>query len=81
VPAGAAAVLTGSKFDNLGALADEPHDDAGAPIAIFAGDLFRDDERQVLTKLVSELFPAEIRLCGYWRFPRINRTNGRKPRW
>ena len=55
--AGAAAVLTGKRFDDLGVLAKELHGDTGAPIAIFAGDLFRDDERQVLTELVSELFP------------------------
>jgi len=56
--AGAAAVLTGKHFDDLGALAKELHTDTGAPIAIFAGDLFRDEERQVLTELVSELFPT-----------------------
>jgi short-subunit dehydrogenase len=56
--AGAAAVLTGNKFDNLGQLAKELHGDTGAAIAIFAGDLSRDDERQVLTELVSELFPS-----------------------
>ena len=56
--AGAAAVLTGKRFDDLGVLAKELHTDTGAPIAIFAGDLFRDDERQVLTELVSELFPT-----------------------
>ena len=56
--AGAAAILTGKKFDHLGTLAAELHDTTGAPIAIFAGDLTRDDERQVLAELVEELFPA-----------------------
>jgi short-subunit dehydrogenase len=56
--AGAAAILTGRKFADLGTLAEELHGETGAPIAIFAGDLSRDDERQVLTELVSELFPA-----------------------
>jgi NAD(P)-dependent dehydrogenase (short-subunit alcohol dehydrogenase family) len=56
--AGAAAVLTGEVFSRLGTLAAELHGDTGAPIAIFAGDLFRDDERQVLTEMVSELFPV-----------------------
>jgi NADP-dependent 3-hydroxy acid dehydrogenase YdfG len=56
--AGAAAVLTGKAFSRLGSLAAELHDETGAPIAIFAGDVFRDDERQVLTEMVSELFPT-----------------------
>jgi len=55
---GAAAILTGQVFTNLGTLAAELHDQTGAPIAIFAGDVSRADERQVLAELVSELFPA-----------------------
>jgi len=55
---GAAAVLTGTRFRDLGALAEELHGATGAPIAIFAGDLTRDDERQVLADLVAELFPS-----------------------
>lgn len=55
--AGAAAVLTGSKFSELGNVAAEIHGETGAPIAIFAGDLSRDDERAVLAEMVSELFP------------------------
>jgi hypothetical protein len=55
--AGAAAVLTGSKFAELGNVAAEIHGETGAPIAIFAGDLSRDDERAVLAEMVSELFP------------------------
>ena len=56
--AGAAAVLTGDLFGDLGDLAAELHDETGAPIAIFAGDLSRDDDRQVLAEIVSELFPV-----------------------
>jgi short-subunit dehydrogenase len=56
--AGAAAVLTGRAFSELGALAAALHGETGAQIAIFAGDLSRDDERQVLAEMVSELFPA-----------------------
>ena len=55
---GAAAILTGQKFDNLGTLAAELHGETGAPIAIFAGDVSRADERQVLAEMVSELFPV-----------------------
>jgi NAD(P)-dependent dehydrogenase (short-subunit alcohol dehydrogenase family) len=55
---GAAAILTGRKFDHLGTLAAELHGETGAPIAIFAGDVSRADERQVLAELVSELFPV-----------------------
>ncbi len=58
---GAAAVLTGTMFSDLGSLAAELHGDTGAPIAIFAGDLSRDDERQVFAELVSELFPNSLR--------------------
>jgi hypothetical protein len=36
----------------------EFHGETGAPIAIFAGDLSCDDERQVLTEMVAELLPA-----------------------
>jgi NAD(P)-dependent dehydrogenase (short-subunit alcohol dehydrogenase family) len=54
---GAAAVLTGSMFSDLGNLAKELHGETGAPIAIFAGDLSRDDERRSFAELVSELFP------------------------
>jgi len=56
--AGAAAVLTGEVFATLGRLAEELHDEMGAQIAIFAGDLARDDERAVLAEMVAELFPA-----------------------
>jgi NAD(P)-dependent dehydrogenase (short-subunit alcohol dehydrogenase family) len=56
--AGAAAVLTGTEFTELGSLAAEIHGDTGAPIAIFAGDLSRDDERAELVQLVAELFPT-----------------------
>ena len=56
--AGAAAVLTGEVFAVLGRLAEELHDDTGAQIAIFAGDLERADERAVLAELVAELFPS-----------------------
>ena len=56
--AGAAAVLAGDEFYELGDVAAEIHGDTGAPIAIFAGDLTRDDERAVLAELVSELFPT-----------------------
>ena len=55
--AGAAAVLTGSQFSALGDVAAEIHGETGAPIAIFAGDLTREDERIVLAEMVSELFP------------------------
>ncbi len=55
--AGAAAVLTGSRFSKLGSLAAQLHDETGAPIAIFAGDLSRDDERAEFAEIVSELFP------------------------
>jgi short-subunit dehydrogenase len=55
---GAAAVLTGRVFTDLGRVAAEIHGETGAPIAIFAGDLSRADERQVLTEMVSELFPV-----------------------
>lgn len=55
--AGAAAVLTGSRFNKLGTLAQELHAETGAPVAIFAGDLSRADERQEFAALVSELFP------------------------
>ena len=55
--AGAAAVLTGSQFSTLGDVAAEIHGETGAPIAIFAGDLTREDERTVLAEMVSELFP------------------------
>jgi len=56
--AGAAAILSGKKFNNLGALAAQLHGDTGAPIAVFAGDLTRDDERQVLAEMLTELFPV-----------------------
>ena len=55
--AGAAAVLTGDKFHDLGALAAELHDQTGAPVAVFAGDLSRADERRELASIVAELFP------------------------
>jgi NAD(P)-dependent dehydrogenase (short-subunit alcohol dehydrogenase family) len=55
--AGAAAILTGSQFSALGNVAAEIHGETGAPIAIFAGDLTREDERTVLAEMVSELFP------------------------
>ena len=55
--AGAAAVLTGEVFAQLGRLAAELHGDTGAQIAIFAGDLHRADERAVLAEMVAELFP------------------------
>lgn len=55
--AGAAAILSGSRFADLGSVAAEIHGDTGAPIAVFAGDLTRDDERAELGKLLSELFP------------------------
>ena len=55
--AGAAAILTGKGFYDLGALAAELHGETGAPIAVFAGDLSRDDERHELAAMVSELFP------------------------
>jgi NAD(P)-dependent dehydrogenase (short-subunit alcohol dehydrogenase family) len=55
--AGAAAVLTGDRFHELGALAAELHDETGSPIAVFAGDLTRDDERRELASIISELFP------------------------
>lgn len=55
--AGAAAILTGSQFSALGNVAAEIHGETGAPIAIFAGDLTREDERTVLAQMVSELFP------------------------
>ena len=54
---GAAAVLTGSAFNRLGSLAEELHNETGAPVAIFAGDLSRADERQEFAALVAELFP------------------------
>jgi NAD(P)-dependent dehydrogenase (short-subunit alcohol dehydrogenase family) len=56
--AGAGAVLTGARFSALGDLAAKLHGETGAPIAIFAGDLSRDDERHELAAIVSELFPA-----------------------
>ena len=56
--AGAAAILTGDIFSDLGALAAELHNDTGAPVAVFAGNLLRDDERQELAALVSQLFPV-----------------------
>jgi hypothetical protein len=56
--AGASAVLAGTYFNRLGTVAAEIHGETGSPIAIFAGDLSRDDERQVLTEMVAELFPA-----------------------
>jgi NAD(P)-dependent dehydrogenase (short-subunit alcohol dehydrogenase family) len=59
--AGAAAVLTGEGFYDLGALARDLHDETGAPIAVFAGDLSRDDERRELTAMVSELFANSSR--------------------
>ncbi len=55
--AGASAVLTGRMFSELGTLAAELHGETGAPIAIFAGDLSRDDERAEFAEIVSELFP------------------------
>ena len=55
--AGAAAVLTGERFIDLGALAAEIHNETGAPIAVFAGDLSRVDERGEFAAMVSELFP------------------------
>ena len=55
--AGAAAILTGQKFHDLGALAKRLYGETGAPIAVFAGDLSRDDVRQALALRVSELFP------------------------
>jgi NAD(P)-dependent dehydrogenase (short-subunit alcohol dehydrogenase family) len=55
---GASAVLTGTHFRVLGTLAEELHGDTGAAIAIFAGDLSRADERQVLSEMVQELFPV-----------------------
>jgi NAD(P)-dependent dehydrogenase (short-subunit alcohol dehydrogenase family) len=54
--AGAAAILTGKVFTNLGTLAEELHGDTGAPVAIFAGDLLHDDGRRVLAEIVSDLF-------------------------
>jgi NAD(P)-dependent dehydrogenase (short-subunit alcohol dehydrogenase family) len=56
--AGAGAVLTGKLFADLGTLAAQLHGETGAPIAVFAGDLSRDDERHELAAIVSELFPA-----------------------
>jgi hypothetical protein len=56
--AGAAAVLAGDEFETLGDVAAEIHGETGAPIAIFAGDLTRDDQRAVLIELVAELFLA-----------------------
>jgi NAD(P)-dependent dehydrogenase (short-subunit alcohol dehydrogenase family) len=56
--AGAGAVLTGTRFADLGTLAAQLHGETGAPIAIFAGDLSRDEERHELAAIVSELFPA-----------------------
>jgi NAD(P)-dependent dehydrogenase (short-subunit alcohol dehydrogenase family) len=56
--AGAGAVLTGKRFADLGTLAAKLHGETGAPIAIFAGDLSRDEERHELAAIVSELFPA-----------------------
>jgi len=55
--AGASAVLTGGEFHKLGVLAAELHEGTGAAIAVFAGDLSRDDERGELASIVSELFP------------------------
>ena len=56
--AGAAAVLTGEGFyDARRRWPPSSHGETGAPIAIFAGDLSRDDERHELTAMVSELFP------------------------
>ena len=54
--AGATAVLVGDEFTRLGAVAAEIHGDTGSPIVIFAGNIARDDERAVLTEMVSELF-------------------------
>ncbi len=56
--AGAAAVLTGAAFTRLGTLAAQLHNETGAPVAVFAGDLSRDDERREFTALVCELFPS-----------------------
>jgi NAD(P)-dependent dehydrogenase (short-subunit alcohol dehydrogenase family) len=56
--AGAAAVLTGARFVDLGALAKQLHGETGAPIAVFAGDLSRADERGEFAAMVSELFPS-----------------------
>ena len=56
--AGAAAVLVGAGFTQLGTVAAKIHGDTGAPIVVFAGDLARDDERAVLAEMVSELFPS-----------------------
>ena len=56
--AGAAAILSGEQFNNMNALAAQLHDDTGAPIVVFAGDLTRDDERQVLAEMLTELFPV-----------------------
>jgi len=55
--AGASAVLVGDAFSRLGAVAASIHDDTGAPIMIFAGDIGCDEGRLVLTEMVSELFP------------------------
>jgi NAD(P)-dependent dehydrogenase (short-subunit alcohol dehydrogenase family) len=55
--AGASAVLAGEEFSTLGSVASEIHGETGASIAIFAGDLTRDDQRAVLAEMVSELFP------------------------
>ena len=56
--AGASAVLLGTGFARLGTVAAEIHDQTGAPIVIFAGDIARDEERVALAEMVSELFPA-----------------------
>jgi short-subunit dehydrogenase len=56
--AGATAVLTGSKFSALGSLAAELHNDTGACVAIFAGDLSCAAERREFAAIVSELFPS-----------------------
>jgi hypothetical protein len=55
--AGASAVLIGDEFTRLGAVAAEIHGETGSPIVIFAGNITRDEERAVLTEMVSELFP------------------------
>jgi NAD(P)-dependent dehydrogenase (short-subunit alcohol dehydrogenase family) len=58
--AGASAVLVGSAFTRLGAVAAKIHDDTGAPIMIFAGDVGCDEGRLVLAEMVSELFPNAV---------------------
>jgi len=56
--AGATAVLVGDGFHELGTVAAAIHNDTGAPIMIFAGDLAREESRAVLAEMVSELFPG-----------------------